>query len=433
MKFSFYLITLFSFFCSFSQQKKEDYANDNYFRYDNHVYKSSIRTVLCHESSFEMNPPEIDLHSDQKIQLSFDDLEGGSKTYQYTFFHCDANWNPDDLMVSEYLAGFFDDQITNRSNSFNTVVPYSHYTCSFPNSAIRFTKSGNYVILVYENGNREDFVITRRIRVFENLVSLSARIHQPLGSDALYNTHEVDFSIFFTQYQITNPASDLKIVITQNNRFDNAIVGLKPLFIKDHELSYDYDDGSNCFPAVNEFRSLDIKSSKYPGPTTQRLFRDSTSSIFQIILRNDESRTFKRYLNIPDINGRFLIKSNEAGNSATEADYMDVYFFLPFDYPPDNGNVYIVGGFNQWQMEKENKMTYDSGTKRYLARMRLKQGYYNYYFGFLRDGDSKIEPEYFEGNLGPTENDYSIYVYHRTQGTFYDRLICAKHFNSVKN
>jgi hypothetical protein len=417
----------------FGQGIKNDYAKENFIRYDDYVYQPGIKTVLCHESSFEMNAPSIDLHSDQQIELSFDDLSGGWKTFQYTFFHCDANWNPDDLMVSEYLNGFFDDQITNRSVSFNTVVSYTHYTCLFPNTSIRFTKSGNYVVLVYENGNKDEPVLTRRFTIFENLVSLSARIHQPLGSDKLYNNHEVDFSIFFTQYSITNPNNDLKVVITQNQRWDNAIRQLKPLFIKEHELVYDYDDGANCFPAVNEFRSADIKSVRYPGPTTERIFRDSLNNIFQVYLKKDEPRTFKRYLNIPDINGRYLIKSNEASNSATEADYMEVYFFLPFDSPPDNGNVHVVGNFNQWKCNRENRLTYNYLRRGYETKLLLKQGYYNYFYAFLRDGDESLDPEYFEGNQGQTENEYTIYVYHRPPGIFYDRLICLKNFNSVKN
>lgn len=429
----FFLLAVFTFSRSYSQEIKNDYVNNNFLRYDDHIYQSNIKSVLCHESTFEMNPPAIDLHSDQQIELSFDDLSGGLKTFQYTFFHCDASWNPDDLMVSEYLSGFFDDQITNRSVSFNTLVSYTHYTCSFPNTAIRFTKSGNYVVLVYENGNKNEPVLTRRFTVFENLVSVTARIHQPLGSDKLYNTHEIDFSIFFTQYTITNPASDLKVVVTQNQRWDNAIRQLKPLFIKEHELIYDYDDGSNCFPAVNEYRSLDIKSVRYPGPSTEIFFRDSVTNIFQVYLKKDDPRTFKRYVNIPDINGRFIIKANEASNNATEADYMNVHFFLPFESPSDVGNVYLVGSFNQYKFNRENKLTYNDQRKGYELMLPLKQGYYNYWYAFLRDGDDQLEPEYFEGNQGQAENDYTIYIYHRSPGYFYDRLICLKNFNSVKN
>ena len=428
-----FLLSTVPYLSFYSQQKNEEYVNDNFLRNEDHVYKPHIKTVLCHESSFEMNPAMIELNSDQKIQVSFDDLEGGFKTFQYTFLHCDAAWNPDDLMVSEYLSGFFDDQINIRNSSFNTTVQYTHYKFQFPNSALQFIKSGNYLLMVYENGNKEDLVLTRRIMVYENLVNISARVHTPLGSEKLYNSHEVDFSVFYKNYQITNPYLDLKVIITQNQRWDNAISGLKPVFVKENELVFDFDDGSNCFNATNEFRSTDIKSYKYPGPGSEKIFRDSVSKQFQVIQKKDEQRTFKRYLNVQDINGRMLIKCNECNNPDVESDYMLVHYFLPFDLPPDNGDIYIVGGFSRWKCTPENKMIYDSRLKGYKGTLMLKQGYYNYQYAFLRDGDNQLDIEYIEGNQGQAENDYTIFVYHRSNGTYYDRLIAVKNLNSVRN
>jgi hypothetical protein len=63
----------------------------------------------------------------------------------------------------------------------------------------------------------------------------------------------------------------------------------------------------------------------------------------------------------------------------------------------------------------------------------LKQGFYNYQYAFLRDGDNKLDIEYIEGNQGQTENDYTILIYHRAMGTFYDRLISVKNLNSIRN
>jgi hypothetical protein len=415
------------------QTGKDAYVNENFIRYDDHIYKPNIKTVLCHESSFSLNPPMIDLNSDQKVQVSFDDLDGGFKTYQYTFYHCDASWNPDDLMVSEYLVGFFDDQINNRSSSSTTVVQYTHYEFAFPNTAIRFSKSGNYIVLVYENGNKDEPVLTRRFVIFENMVTIGANVHQPLGSDKLYNTHEVDFSIYFTKYQITNPYIDLKVVITQNNRWDNAIYGLKPLFVKENELTYDYDDGSTCFEAGNEFRSVDIKSLKYPGPNTANMFRDSASMVMQVYQKSDEARMFKRYANIRDINGRLLVKANEASNSDLEADYFWVHFFLPYEESISTGNLYLGGQLGMWKYTKENKLSYNEKRRGYECSLFLKQGYYDYQYVLVRDGETKGEVEFIEGNRAETENDYTVYVYHRTNGTFYDRLICVKNLNSIRN
>ena len=428
-----FVLAFMPFLICFSQGRQDEYVNERFLRYEDHVYKSTIKTVLCHESSFEMNPPMIELNSGQQIQVSFDDLEGDFRTFQYSFIHCDASWNPDDLMVSEYLSGFFDDQITNRASSFNTTVQYTHYKFQFPNTTLQFTKSGNYLLYIYENGNKEELVITRRIVVFEKLVGVSARVHTPLGSDKLFNSHEVDFTVFHKNYQIINPNLDLKVVITQNHRWDNVVSGLKPVFIKDNELVYDFDDGSNCFNANNEFRSTDIKSYKYPGPNTERIYRDSASKEWFVIQRKDEQRSFKKYVNIQDINGRFLIKCNECNNMDIESDYMRVFYFLPFDMPPDNGNVYIVGGFSKWKALPENRMTYNQKLKRYEGTLLLKQGFYNYQYAFLRDSDQVLDIEYFEGNQGQTENDYTIYLYHRGIGTYYDRLISVSNLNSVRN
>ena len=45
------------------------------------VYKDYIYTVLLHPVGFEPTLPIIELGSDQKLQLSFDDLENDNKFY----------------------------------------------------------------------------------------------------------------------------------------------------------------------------------------------------------------------------------------------------------------------------------------------------------------------------------------------------------------
>ncbi|MBC7861498.1 MAG: DUF5103 domain-containing protein [Bacteroidia bacterium] len=433
MKNSFFLLALFfSSFC-FSQEKKDEYVNDNFLRYADHIYNENICSVLIHETSFEMNPPLIEFNSGQQIELSFDDLEGGNKTYQYTFYHCDASWNPSDLMVSEYLSGFFDDQVNNRSTSFNTVVQYSHYKCTFPNASIKFTKSGNYVVLVYANGNKEEPIVTRRFMVYENLVGISAVVHQPLGSDALYNSHEVDFSIVFGKYLITNPYQDIKVVLTQNNRWDNAKYGIKPVFVKESELTYDFDDGTNSFPAGNEFNHVDIKSTKFYGDHIQKMIRDTVTKITDVYLMPDVVRNFKRYVSMRDINGRQLVKANEATNSDNEADYMWVHFSLPYEVQMTDGNLYVMGAFTMWQANKDNKMVYNEKRKAYECTMLMKQGFYDYQYVFFRDGVTDGDATLIEGNLAQTEDDYTVFVYHRSPTIFYDRLIAVKNLNSLRN
>src|ERR1700748_1655585 len=89
----------------------DEYVNTNQLRYEDWVYTPNIKSVLFYESSFLLSSPVIDFDGGQQVTLSFDDLDGDSKTYYYTLVHCDASWKPSDLMQQEYLGNYFEEQI----------------------------------------------------------------------------------------------------------------------------------------------------------------------------------------------------------------------------------------------------------------------------------------------------------------------------------
>ena len=61
------------------------------------------------------------------FSLSFDDLRGGETDYYYTLTHCNYNWQPSDLLKSEYLRGMDDVRLTQYRHSYSTLQPYTHY------------------------------------------------------------------------------------------------------------------------------------------------------------------------------------------------------------------------------------------------------------------------------------------------------------------
>jgi hypothetical protein len=147
----------------------------------------------------------------------------------------------------------------------------------------------------------------------------------------------------------------------------------------------------------------------------------------------EELRTAKPYLFYNDFNGNFLIKNRDAiGNQDTEADYVYVDFFLPYPTAESAGNFYVMGKLTDWRMNKKSKMTYNYKRNGYEAQLYLKQGFYNYMYVLSNDAKKGGDETLIEGNHWDTENDYSIYVYHRKIGTYYDQLICYKKFNSFK-
>lgn len=408
----------------------EDYYGDNTLRYEDYVYKPNIKTVQLYDESFELSQPLLALGSTEKLKLSFDDLDADLKSYSYTIIHCNANWEPSDLVPAEYIDGFLDNSINDYRYSFNTLQKFTHYTATFPNNSLRITKSGNYILKVYVDGNPDNIILTRRFMIHQNRVTIVSRVTQASIIEDRNYKQELDFTINHSGYEIKNPYNDLNIFITQNNRRDNVKTGFKPQFVKDNELVYDYDD-LNVFPGGNEFRYFDIKSLRFHSEFVYSVKIDSMGN--HVDLYAEEKRSYKRYSTYTDMNGNYFVKVQEGNNSDVEADYCYVKFFLPYTDPLTDGNLYVFGAFNDWRCNKENLMHYNEKRLGYECTLYLKQGLYNYEYAFLKDGSTVADETLIEGSHYETENEYMIYVYHRQQGTFYDQLIGVKRLNSLRD
>jgi hypothetical protein len=118
-----------------------------------------------------------------------------------------------------------------------------------------------------------------------------------------------------------------------------------------------------------------------------------------------------------------LISVNYARDNYTEADYAWVHFLLPYQVPLADGSLYVAGGFCDWQYRLSNKMTYNFDLHAYEASIFLKQGYYDYAYVFLENGSNAGDATFIEGSFWETGNEYEVFVYHRGQGDYYDRLI----------
>ncbi len=408
-----------------------DYVNDNVMHYSDWSYKPNIQTVKLHESSFDANPAVLELNGNALLELSFDDLDFDKKNYSISFVHCNANWEPSNLMNSEFIDGFFEANILNYTFSSNTIQKYTHYSITFPQANIKFTKSGNYIVFVYEDNDKEKLVLTKRFMIYENKVTVLATTRQASGNDEQFEKQHLDFSILNSAYDLTNPFTDLKVIITQNNRWDNAVNDIKPTFVEPTKLTYSLDDKST-FNGGNEFRYFDSRSLRTYTERINDITRDS-ASIYHLELKRDDLRTYKNYLFYNDINGGYLIKNQDMStNPDVEADYAWVHFFFPYDNAVSEGNFYVLGKLTEWKTNKTNMLTYNYKKFGYECKLFLKQGYYNYTYVFLSDNKKAGDETLTEGNHWETENDYTIYVYHRQRGTYYDQLISVKRLNSFR-
>ena len=415
---------------AFRLLSQDDYVNDNQMRYEDWTYKPYIKTVQLHESTFDANPAILRFNGTEQLELSFDDLEADKKDYSIAFVHCDANWEPSNLMSSEFMNGFYEANILNFNFSTNTIQKYTHYSILFPQSNMQFSKTGNYMVFVYQDNDKEKIIITKRFMIYEDKVTVVANVRQAIGNDEQYEKQHIDFNIINSQYELTNPFTDMKVIITQNNRWDNAVNNIKPTFTEPRQLTYSLDDKST-FNGGNEFRFFDSRSLRTYTERVANITRDS-SYTYHIELKTDELRTFKSYSFYNDLNGGFLIKNQDlATNPDLEADYAWIHFFLPYD-TQTSGNFYVLGKLTEWRLNKSNRMTYNYKKMGYECDLFVKQGYYNYTYVFLADEKKAADETLSEGNHWETENDYTIYVYHRQRGTYYDQLVAIKRFNSFR-
>lgn len=402
-------------------QEGGDYYNPSFLRYENHVYNRNIKTVIFEQKDIPLSDPIINLGSTEKLMLSFDDLSEESSDYSYRIIHCDKTWQPSVLSESDYTGGFYTDHIADYKLSFNTVQHYYHYTLEFPNVNLYPLLSGNYILTVFNNNEPDSIVLTRRFWVVENIVSIEPNIHRATEIEFRNSHQEVDIKVNTGSLKIGNVYSDAQLVIVQNNNQSMAISDLKPQFVLDKELDYNYDDG-NVFQGGNEFRNFDIRTTRFKTQYIDNISIDAVTKLTTVELKPDLRRGTQRYSTEEDLNGRYLIKVYEGRDGALEGDYLKVKFKLPVLEPFENGQVYLFGQLTNWEINPEAKMQFDTDNNQYINELQFKQGYYNYEYLFVPNNSKKPEIAESEGQHYETRNDYAIFFYCREAGNRYDRL-----------
>ena len=426
--FPYFLLPLFPLF-SFSSLQIHAQTSDsiNYLDESNKIFKPNIKTVLFHRDGWDMSAPIIKLNTEEKLKLSFDDLDADQKDFSFTIIHCDAEWKPSELDQNEYINGYSEDNILEYQFSINTVVSFTHYELIFPTENLKPILSGNYILKVFLN-DPDSLYFTRRFFIDEHKVDIEGKVKQAsLIEDRNYK-QEVDFSVSTKSYRISNPYQDLKVIIIQNGRWDNRISDLKPKMIVNEKLDYDYDR-ENVFQGGNEFRSIDIKSLKYNTENIASIKSDFES--YNVFLRDGQKRSYQVYKTDKDINGQMKIKTEDGTTTETEAEYVNMHFFLPYPAPMIDADLFVMGQLTDWQLSDESKMIYNFKRKGYEKSLILKQGYYNYLYVLRYYNQTAGDESFIEGTHSDTENSYTIFVYYHESSPGYDKLIGIRYLSSL--
>lgn len=395
----------------------------------NGIYRENIRSVQFFREGWDFSQPLIELGSDQRLQLKFDELTEGVTNFVYIITHCDAEWYPSRLLQSEYMEGFIENSITDYAASINTTIKYTNYLLSLPNENVRFLVSGNYLISVFDERNRNTPVLTRRFYIVEPSTEIRGEVKKSTFEGYKGRDQEIDFTVDYSRFSIQDPRTEVKVVVMQNSRADNCLTNLKPLFVRDNQLSYDLSR-ENVFAGGNEFRNFDTKNLRINGLGVANI--EFVNPLYHITLQADQIRRERDYRSESDLNGRYLIKNDRVTDSDLESDYIQVHFSLQMPEPLLGGEIYVFGELSDWQCLQANKMKWNFDLKLYESTLLLKQGFYDYQYVYIESGGKRIDNTLLEGSYVETENDYQLYVYYVGFSSRYDKLIGYHTINSVK-
>ncbi|RYD80432.1 MAG: DUF5103 domain-containing protein [Sphingobacteriales bacterium] len=392
---------------------------DRTFTNENKIYLPNIKTVLCYNSNKEQSIPVIMLNSSETINFAFDDLLAGTKNYWYTVEHCTSDWQTSRISSLDFLDGFADDRIVDYRYSSNTIRKYTHYELRLPNTQVKPKIGGNYILKVYEDGDKNKPVISQRFYILDSQVSVAAEVTNSMQVADRDSKQKINFTINHS-IAIPNPYQDLKAVVMQNFNSTTTQTNTRPSFIRPNQLVYN-DLTTNDFWGDNEFRKFDTRSLRFKGDNVRDIFRDNES--VSVMLFQDVPRNSGAFANQVDENGNFYIRNTDGRDDKTEAEYMSVLFTLNAPAPSADGDAYVVGRFDNFTLSKENKLLYDANRKQFYGSILMKQGLYDYEYAWFDRNTKTVETKPFEGAFFQTENTYQIFVYYRRPGARWDTLI----------
>lgn len=395
----------------------------------NRTFTPLVHTLQTIVNDDWMMPSVLVMGSDDYVTLSFDYFSHEYHRLCCHLTHCNADGQPSELNESEYMDGFNDRPIEYYLNSLNTTFLYTHYAVDFPNDNVELKVSGNYRVLVYDDDQKaspEAFaykghpvVAEAWFKVVEPLVNVRAEVSSNTDIDTHVAHQQVTFAIDHADYTIERPDREVKVLVCQNNRPDMAVTGIQPTYIRPGLLEYVHNRDL-IFPGNNEFRRFEVINMHYGSQNVDKI--DFYEPYYHAVLMSDTER--RAYSFDADHNGRFLVRYNLAEDNDTEADYLFAHFTLEVPYPRANGEMYVTGYFSDYNLTPDYRMTYNATISAYECAVLLKMGAYDYQYVFVEDNKSAAKP--FDGSFYETENEYTIYVWHRPFGTRYDQLIAVE-------
>ncbi len=379
------------------------------------TFSQDIRSIQLFNPQTNDETPVIGFN--EQLVLRFDDFSNSSEIYRYTIKHLDRNWEDDGLFYTEFANGSMNALINDFQYSFNTFQKYTHYSLTFPNDKIQPKISGNYELIVYKDSASKP-LFTKRFCVVEDGATIGINVTRTSDARNPQINQRVEVQAVSKAQNLLSNANSITLNVIQNNNWNNGIFNLRPSSTLGNQMLF--QQMNLAFAGNNEFYYFDNK-------IIDRGF-DMVAAAENI---DGVNYTYLHpvwafplnYQYQPDVNGAFYFRRNDLGierNADREGDYSWVHFAL--DSEKTDKEIFVLGAFNEFIPSKENQMFYDETRKQYIAKIYLKQGFYNYILA-TKNSDGTMNLGEINGNFWQTENLYQAFLYYKPFGRNYDGLI----------
>lgn len=378
------------------------------------AFGQNIQSIQLFNPQTNDETPVITMN--QQLVLSFDDLTNSSELYRYTIKHFDRNWEDDNLFFSEIANGSMNALLDQFQYSFNTLQAYTHYTLKFPNEKIQPKISGNFELIVYKSSVDQP-LFKRRFSIVEENVNLALNISRIADAKNPNINQRVEVQAVSKAGDLTSNVNSMSLTVMQNNNPNMKITNQKPSATMGNQLLF--QQLGLAFPGNNEFYYFDNKNMRMAADMVRET--GIVDGVNQTYLHPVWAYPLN-YQYQPDVNGAWYYRRNDLGlerDAAREADYAWVHFSIDSD--PIDKELYVVGGFNDFKATKEFQMHYDEAAKKYVAKVYMKQGFYNYILA-TKEANGSLNLGEINGNFWQTENLYQAFLYYKPFGRNYDGL-----------
>ena len=405
-------------------EKSNDEIEEEKQQYEQRIFSKDFKSLTFKSNSLILGDPCYNLNSLNAVSIDFDLLKNNSESLQYQLIHCDKDWKKSNISSMDAIDGFDTDYIENQKISYGPIQQYIHYNFKLPNNHTNFLISGNYIIKIFSEGESNKPIANIKFFVSEQSSDVNFNIEESSDVEQSKYLQSYEIECTYNSSNTIDPFSNIYINIEQNHQTFNQQWISGPNFIKENKLVF-LPNQDQTFNGGNEFRFFDISSFRNGSQFVEKTYFEDTS--YKIILKIDQKRSYRQYLEYKDMNGRFFIRTYDNDEADFQSEYGWVEFKLNMRKELSD-SIFIYGQLSNWKLDDSFLMKYDSTSKTYFNQLLLKQGYYNYIY--VTKNSEFISTRKIEGAHFQTNNEYVIKVYYRDPLEMYDRIMCYK---NIKN